>query len=78
MEIDESAGEPFLWTSADGMRSVMDILTDDYGLGSSLTGWTLNSVSAISADGLTIVGPGTNPDGDTSRHLIPASILGGC
>ena len=30
--------ETFLWISADGMRSVMDILTDDYGLGSSLTG----------------------------------------
>ncbi len=64
-----SGGEAFLWTSADGMRSVQDVLTDDYGLGSSLTDWTLRSADAISADGLTIVGYGTNPDGNTEAWM---------
>jgi len=47
----------------------MDILTDDYGLGSSLTGWTLFSANAISADGLTIVGYGDNPDGNSEAWM---------
>ncbi len=47
----------------------MDILTDDYGLGSSLTGWTLSEATAISADGTTIVGQGYNPDGNTEAWM---------
>ena len=51
------------------MQSVQDVLTDDYGLGSSLTGWTLTTASAVSADGTTIVGYGSNADGDTEAWM---------
>lgn len=43
------------------MRSVKDLLETDYGL--SLTGWTLTSARAISADGFVITGWGLNPSG---------------
>ena len=52
------------------MRSLNDVLINDFGLGSSLTGWTLYDVLAISADGLTIVGYGDNPDGDTEAWIV--------
>ncbi len=50
------AGGAFIWTEAAGMRSVQEVLTQDYGL--DLTGWTLGSAVDISADGRTIVGNG--------------------
>ena len=39
------------------------MLENTYGL--DLTGWTLTEAKGISADGLTIVGTGTNPDGNS-------------
>jgi len=53
--------EAFRWTESDGMRNLSNILTDDFGL--DLSGWRLHTAADISADGLTIVGIGTNPDG---------------
>ena len=53
--------EAFIWNSTQGMRSLQQVLSNDYGL--DLTGWTLLVASAISADGLTIVGTGINPNG---------------
>jgi probable HAF family extracellular repeat protein len=55
----------FLWQEDRGMRLLEDVLRNDYGLGmqGQLQGWDLGSASAISADGTTIVGTGTNPDG---------------
>ncbi|MFM7907659.1 MAG: PEP-CTERM sorting domain-containing protein, partial [Microcystis sp.] len=52
--------EAFIWNSTQGMRSLQQVLTNDYGL--DLTGWFLDRANAISADGLTVVGFGTNPD----------------
>jgi hypothetical protein len=49
------------------MRSLQQVLTNDYGL--DLTGWSLNVANAISADGLTIVGSGTNPNGLTEAWI---------
>jgi len=60
-------GGPFLWTAETGVRSLKDILQDDCGL--DLTGWTLSFAVAISADGLTIVGSGINPDGEQEPWL---------
>ena len=65
----------------------MEILTDDYGLGNSLTGWTLDRANAISADGTVIVGNGTNPSGlgegwiaiipePTTATLLASGLLG--
>ena len=39
-------------------------------LGTALTGWTLTSATDISNDGSTIVGLGTNPDGDTAGWVV--------
>lgn len=58
--------EAFVWDAANGMRSVSDLLT---GLGVDLTGWTLTSANAISADGTTIVGNGINPSGRSEAWL---------
>jgi len=47
----------FIWDAANGMRELDQVLI---GLGLDLTGWTLEGVSAIFNDGLTIVGYGRN------------------
>ncbi|MFQ5806090.1 MAG: hypothetical protein ACE5I3_06545 [Phycisphaerae bacterium] len=49
------------------MRNLQDVLTDEYGL--DLTGWRLSVAYGISADGLTIVGDGQNPNGDTEAWI---------
>lgn len=59
--------ESFIWNSTQGMRSLQAVLTNDYGL--DLTGWFLQQANAISADGLTVVGFGTNPDGLTEAWI---------
>ncbi|NCQ86346.1 MAG: PEP-CTERM sorting domain-containing protein [Microcystis aeruginosa W13-18] len=62
-----NGGGAFIWNSAQGMRSLQQVLTNDYGL--DLTGWFLNEANAISADGLTVVGSGTNPNGLTEAWI---------
>ena len=46
--------EAVIWDAAHGIRSLKDVLTNDYGL--DLTGWTLERAHDISADGRVIVG----------------------
>ena len=58
----DSENEAFIWNSTQGMRSLKQVLTNDYGL--NLNGWDLTSANAISADGLTIVGSGFDPMGN--------------
>ena len=71
----------FIWDASHQMRNLQDVLVNDYGLGASLTGWTLHEASAISADGNFIVGYATNPDGAIEGWLVslaPSSpTLGG-
>jgi uncharacterized membrane protein len=57
----------FLWDQANGMRSIRDVLVDDYGL--SLDGWVLHQAVDISDDGCVIVGFGHNPDGNTEAWI---------
>ena len=75
--------EAFLWTASNNMRSLSNILTDDFGL--DLTGWILEEATGISDDGLTIVGFGTNPDGNEEAWIArldpvstpePSTLLG--
>ncbi len=57
------------------MRSLRDVLIAQ---GDDLTGWTLTSVNAISADGTTIVGQGFNPNGQSAAWLArlgPAEVI---
>ncbi|MFG0284546.1 MAG: PEP-CTERM sorting domain-containing protein [Phycisphaerales bacterium JB039] len=54
-------GDAYLWDEARGMRLVRDLLVNEYGL--DLTGWTLWSVTGVSADGQVVVGRGENPAG---------------
>jgi probable HAF family extracellular repeat protein len=61
--------EAFIWDASRGMRSLRDVLVSDFGLGGSLTGWTLRSANAISPDGQFIVGTGTNSTGNGEAWL---------
>ncbi|HIJ67593.1 MAG TPA: PEP-CTERM sorting domain-containing protein [Planctomycetes bacterium] len=69
--------EAFIWDADNGMRKLQDVFVNDYGL--DLTGWTLSHATDISADGLTIVGDGKNPTGNTEAWIFtvpePATIL---
>ncbi len=51
----------FIWDPSNGMRELQAVLVNELGLG--LTGWTLLSAEAVSADGRTVAGYGTNPSG---------------
>ena len=53
--------DPFIWDAAHGMRPLKDVLVNDCGL--NLTGWNLEMATGVSANGMTIVGTGYNPDG---------------
>jgi len=57
----------FVWDAARGMRSLLDVLTQDYGL--DLAGWRLTFASGVSDDGLVIVGAGINPNGDAEAWI---------
>lgn len=59
----QGGNQAIIWTAQQGMRSVLEVLRDDFGLGQQLEGWRLYNALAVSADGLTIVGNGFNPDG---------------
>jgi probable HAF family extracellular repeat protein len=65
--VGSSTSEAFVWDQAYGTRSIADLLVNDFGL--DLTGWTLKAATGISADGLTIVGQGTNPSGDPEAFI---------
>jgi len=69
--------EAFCWDDKNGMRSLRDVLENDYGL--DLTDWRLIEATGISDDGFTIVGHGRNPDGNIEGWILripePATIL---
>jgi hypothetical protein len=74
-----SGQEPFIWDATNGIRSLRDVLVNEFGLGPQLTGWMLYDAYGISGDGLTIVGFGKNPSGDTEAWIAtmpePATIV---
>jgi probable HAF family extracellular repeat protein len=57
----------FIWDAVHGMRLLQQVLTEDYGL--DLSGWNLWQAAAVSGDGRTIVGSGTNPSGETEAWI---------
>jgi len=71
---DSSNGfEAFLWDDSNGMRSLRELLINDYGL--DLTGWDLWEATGISDDGSTIVGRGSNPDGNPEGWIVNLSTV---
>jgi uncharacterized membrane protein len=65
---DSSSGiEAMRWTSGGGMESLHDILIA--GGATGVTGWTLATAVAVSADGRTIVGYGGNALGKTEAWI---------
>lgn len=64
-------GQPraFLWESKSGLKDLKSVLEQEYGLAKALNGWLLSEAVGISADGMTIVGYGFNPDGQTEAWL---------
>lgn len=56
-----------IWDAVHGSRDLKEVLENQYGL--DLTGWSLEGRAAISDDGLTIVGTGTNPNGDVEAFI---------
>jgi probable HAF family extracellular repeat protein len=72
-----SGDESFIWSEIYGMRNLQDMLENNCGL--DLSGWTLISATGISADGLSIVGIGINPDGYTEAWIAtipePATLF---
>jgi uncharacterized membrane protein len=69
--------EAYVWSEADGQRRVAEVLAD---CGASTEDWSLESAHDVSADGSTIVGSGTNPDGFTEGWVavvpVPAPDAG--
>ena len=68
--------EAFIWTESGGMRNLREVLTSICGL--DLNGWTLTTATDVSADGLTVVGTGINPDGNSEAWIAtipePATV----
>ncbi len=62
-------GGAFYWTQSDGMRSLADLLINDYGLGPQLAGWSLFEARDISDDGRVIIGYGTSPTGESGGWI---------
>lgn len=58
----ESGPEAFIYDAAGGIQPVVSLL-ESMGLAGHLQGWTLTEARGVSADGLTIVGAGINPQG---------------
>jgi probable HAF family extracellular repeat protein len=61
-------GDAFIWDRENGMRKLQTVLEDEYGLDVSL--WDLRRAYAITPDGRTIVGDGTNPAGENEAWLV--------
>lgn len=63
----ESGGAAVVWTNTGGLRKLEEILEEEFG--EDLSGWTLLQANDVSYDGSTIVGVGTNPDGEQEAWI---------
>ncbi len=60
--------EAFIWDNINGMRSLTDVLINEFGL--DLSDWTNLVARDISDDGLSLTGFGVNPDGRTEAWVV--------
>lgn len=65
-----AGSSPFLWRSNGGTVDLQSELTNNFGLGAALQGWTLLTASDISADGRVIVGTARNPLGCEQAFVV--------
>lgn len=61
-----SEGRAFIWTDANGMRNIQELLAD---ANIDLTGWRLQEARGVSADGRIVVGNGINPSGQLEAWM---------
>jgi len=66
----EDGGKAFVWDESHGMRDLQELLVAEFSLGSQLSDWRLTIANDISDDGLSIVGHGLNPAGNTEAWLV--------
>jgi uncharacterized membrane protein len=64
--LEDRSKKAFIWDDENGMRNLRDVLIAQ---GVDLTGWVLQEATGISDYGATIVGYGTNPNGDTEAWI---------
>lgn len=62
--------DAFIWTPELGMRRLVEVLIEDYGLADQLQGWKLHEAYDISANGRYITGGGRNPNDTTEGWLV--------
>ncbi|MBI5863909.1 MAG: hypothetical protein HZB38_05275 [Planctomycetes bacterium] len=55
-----------VWDAEHGMRDLRQVLIDS---GADVAGWTLHLASGVSADGTTVCGVGTNPQGNLEAFV---------
>jgi probable HAF family extracellular repeat protein len=70
----KSGDEAIIWDASHGMRRIQALLAHDRRLRPALRDWKLRCATAISADGSTVVGYGTNPSGE--QEAWRAAIVG--
>jgi len=58
----------FLWDPVFGMQALAQVLTSEYGL--NFNGWSNLQPQLISADGSTVTGVGTDPNGMTEAFVV--------
>jgi probable HAF family extracellular repeat protein len=63
-------GDAYIWDGTRKGQRLQDLLERDYGLEDALEGWLLVGALAVSSDGLTIIGTGTNPNGITEPWAV--------
>ena len=66
----EAGTKAYIWREGQGAVDLYEDLVGNYGLGAALSGWQLLVATDVSADGLTIVGQGINPDGCEQAFLV--------
>lgn len=62
-----------LWRGGVSHR-LEELLTDEYGLGDSIAGWSLTSATAISDDGTVIAGQGIAPNGEQAAWVVVLNV----
>ena len=71
----DSDQEAFVWTQADGMQRLIDVLVTNGATG--LDGWILTEAQAVSADGQWVMGSGQPPGSFTYEPFLAFIAPGG-